>query len=188
MIIMKKNIMIASDLHGSFYYTRCLIEAYKKENPDMLLLLGDILYHGPRNDLPKEYNPKGVIELLNGIKQNIRSVRGNCDAEVDQMVLEFPIMAPFSILMLDDITIYATHGHINNIDNPPILQSGDILLYGHTHIPASEKFGNNNIYLNPGSVSIPKNGSVNSYMMIKDGIATWKNVESMDAYKTYNLK
>ena len=180
--------MVASDIHGSLYYTQKLYEAYLDENPDMLLLLGDILYHGPRNDLPRDYNPKGVIEILNGIKDNIRCVRGNCDSEVDQMVLDFPIMADYSIIMNVDLTIFVTHGHIFNTSNPPLLNKGDILLHGHTHVPVLEHFGNDNIYINPGSVSIPKNGSCNSYMIIEDGNGIWKDITTRETYKKENLK
>lgn len=170
------RIMIASDIHGSAYYCRKLIDRYKVEKPDKLLLLGDILYHGPRNDLPKEYNPKAVIELLNSMKEEIMCVRGNCDAEVDQMVLEFPIMAESCTLYSGSTMIFVTHGHTFNIQNPPMLKEGDILLHGHTHIPAKEKF-DGKIYINPGSVSIPKEGSRHGYMMLEDDVFTWKDLD-----------
>ena len=152
------KIMIASDIHGSAYYLEQLLNRYDEENPDKLLLLGDILYHGPRNDLPKGYAPKDVILLLNTHKEEILCVRGNCDTEVDQMVLDFPILADYCILYENGHMIFATHGHHYNMENPPMLKKGDILLHGHTHIPVSEEF-DERIYLNPGSVSIPKNGS-----------------------------
>ena len=128
------RLMIASDIHGSAFYCRQMVEAYKRERADRLLLLGDILYHGPRNDLPKDYAPKEVIAMLNPIKEHLLCVRGNCDTEVDQMVLEFPIMAEYCFLELDGQTILATHGHIWNPANPPMLKEGDILLNGHTHM------------------------------------------------------
>ncbi len=181
------KIMIASDIHGSAYYLRQLLERYKIEQPDKLLFLGDILYHGPRNDLPKGYAPKEVIELLNAIKEDILCVRGNCDTDVDQMVLEFPILADYCILYEQGHMIFATHGHIHNTANPPMLKAGDILLYGHTHIPAAEGFGGNYYYLNPGSISIPKEGSEHSYMMLEDGIFTWKNL-SGEAYQDFDLR
>ena len=137
------------------FYCNQLIEAYKQEQPDKLLLLGDLLYHGPRNDLPKDYAPKQVIEMLNAISDQLICVRGNCEAEVDQMVLNFPVLSESCILYIDGQTIYATHGHINSPANPPKLHNGDILLTGHTHIPAWEEY-DNFLYLNPGSVSIPK--------------------------------
>ena len=168
--------MIASDLHGSAYYCRQMIEAFRREGADRLLLLGDLLYHDPRNDLPEGYAPKEVIPLLNSLKPQLLCVRGNCDAEVDQMVLEFPILADYAVLPVGERLVYATHGHVHNLKNLPPLAPGDILLHGHTHIPAWEPFGENNLYLNPGSVSIPKNGSAHSYMTLEDGVFTWKDL------------
>lgn len=170
------KIMIASDIHGSAFYCRELLAAFEREQADKLLLLGDILYHGPRNDLPKEYAPKEVIALLNALKNKILCVRGNCDTEVDQMVLEFPILADYCILYAGERMIYATHGHVYNMASLPPLQAGDVLLHGHTHIPAWTKFGEENLYLNPGSVSIPKEGSAHGYMVLEDGNVTWKNL------------
>ncbi len=170
------KLMIASDIHGSLYYCQKMLEAFEQEKADRLLLLGDILYHGPRNDLPKEYAPKEVISLLNERKQNIFCVRGNCDTEVDQMVLEFPIMADYCILPYKDHLIYATHGHNHNLKNLPPLQKGDILLHGHTHIPAWTEFGENQLYVNPGSISIPKEDSAHSYMILDDEGFHWKDL------------
>ena len=170
------KLMIASDIHGSAYYCRKMLDAYKREGADRLLLLGDILYHGPRNDLPKDYNPKEVIAMLNPMKQELLCVRGNCDTEVDQMVLEFPILADYCFLEIDGRTIFASHGHHHNPKNPPMLKKGDILLNGHTHIPANEDMGDF-IYMNPGSVSIPKEGSAHGYMICESGEFTWKDVE-----------
>jgi putative phosphoesterase len=171
------KLMIASDIHGSAYYCKALLEAFEREQADRLLLLGDILYHGPRNDLPREYAPKEVIAMLNGIKDKLFCVRGNCDTEVDQMVLQFPILADYCILPVGKRLIYATHGHNFNLNALPPLQPGDILLHGHTHIPAWEGFGNGNLYLNPGSVSIPKAGSHNSYMILNEKTAQWKSLD-----------
>ena len=161
--------MIASDIHGSAYFCRKLLDAYKTSGAGRLILLGDILYHGPRNDLPKEYAPKEVISMLNGYKDQIYSVRGNCDTEVDQMVLEFPILADYALLADEGLTIYATHGHIYNKENLPPMQKGDILLHGHTHILTAERFGDNTI-LNPGSVSIPKGGNPPTYGILEDKV------------------
>ena len=152
------KLLIASDIHGSAYYCDKLLEAFEREKADRLVLLGDVLYHGPRNDLPREYAPKKVIEMLNGMKQKILCVRGNCDTEVDQMVLQFPVLADYAILPLGDRLVYLTHGHVYNSGKLPPLCPGDILLHGHTHIPACQE-SDSHIYLNPGSVSIPKDGS-----------------------------
>lgn len=107
--------MIASDLHGSAFYCRQMIKAFQREGADRLLLLGDLLYHGPRNDLPEGYAPKEVIPLLNSLKQKLLCVRGNCDAEVDQMVLDFPILADYAVLPVGGRLVYATHGHVHNL-------------------------------------------------------------------------
>ena len=171
------KLMIASDIHGSAFYCRQLLEAFDREQADRLLLLGDILYHGPRNDLPRDYAPKEVLAMLNERKDRIFCVRGNCDTEVDQMVLAFPILADYCILTAGDRLIYATHGHNHNLQALPPLQPGDILLHGHTHVPAWESFGSNNLYLNPGSVSIPKSGSAHSYMTLEEGAFCWKSLD-----------
>lgn len=169
------KLMIASDIHGSSYYCRKMIEAYRQEKADRLLLLGDLLYHGPRNDLPRDYNPKEVISMLNEIKNELLCVRGNCDTEVDQMVLDFPILAEYCLLELDGHTIFATHGHNFSPDNLPMLKEGDILLNGHTHIPANQNMGTYT-YMNPGSISIPKEGSAHGYM-IYDGEFRWRSLD-----------
>ena len=171
------KIMFASDIHGSAFYCRKMLDIYEKSGASRLVILGDILYHGPRNDLPKEYAPKEVIAMLNPLKDQIYAVRGNCDTEVDQMVLEFPILADYCILTVGNRLIYATHGHHFHLDSLPPLQPGDVLLHGHTHIPAWETFGAGNLYLNPGSVSIPKAGSQNSYMSLQDKSAVWKSLD-----------
>ncbi len=168
--------LIASDIHGSAYYCKQLLNVFQKEGADRLLLLGDILYHGPRNDLPKEYNPKEVISLLNPMSDKILSVRGNCEAEVDQMVLSFPTLADYAIIAIDKNIIYATHGHIYNEENPPALSKGAILLCGHTHVPKCnihEGF----IYMNPGSVSIPKEESHHGYMTLEENVFLWKDFD-----------
>ena len=156
------KLMIASDLHGSAGYCRAMLEALKREGSERLLLLGDLLYHGPRNDLPRDYAPKEVIALLNGVKNQLLCVRGNCEAEVDQMVLDFPVMAEYCVIFWGGRTVYATHGHQYHRGNLPPLQRGDILVHGHTHVPGWEFFGRDNLYLNPGSVSLPKEGSAHS--------------------------
>lgn len=170
------KLMIASDIHGAAGYCRQLLDAFDREGADRLLLLGDILYHGPRNDLPDEYAPKQVLAMLNARRERLFCVRGNCDTEVDQMVLDFPILADYAVFPLEDRLVYATHGHVFHTAHLPPLCPGDILLHGHTHVPAWESFGKNNLYLNPGSVSIPKNGSARSYMTLEGGVFTWKTL------------
>mgnify|MGYP000553872408 CR=1 FL=1 len=179
--------MIASDLHGSAYYCRQMLEAFEREGADRLFLLGDLLYHGPRNDLPREYAPKEVIPLLNGKKEKLLCVRGNCDAEVDQMVLEFPVLADYAVLPVGRRLIYATHGHIYHVKNLPPLAPGDVLLHGHTHVPAWTEFGQGNLYLNPGSVSIPKENSPHSYMTLEGNTMQWKELESSAVFHELTL-
>ena len=176
---------IASDIHGSAYYCEKLLGAYKREGTDKMLLLGDVLYHGPRNDLPEGYAPKKVIEMLNAMKNEILCVRGNCEAEVDQMVLEFPVLADYCIFYEAGHMIFATHGHVYNEKNVPPLKKGDVLLHGHTHVPKCTEH-ENYVYINPGSVSIPKEESAHSYMMLEDGKFFWKNLEG-EVYQTYSL-
>ena len=180
------KLLIASDLHGSAVFTRALLEAFAREQAGRLVLLGDLLYHGPRNDLPEGYAPKEVIPLLNGLRDRILCVRGNCDAEVDQMVLDFPLMADYAVLPLGETMIYLTHGHVYNKDHCPPLALGDILLHGHTHVPAWEPFGNGNLYLNPGSVSIPKNGSARGDLTLENGTFVWKTLAG-EVYHTLTL-
>ena len=167
--------MIASDLHGSAYYCKKMVEAFEREGADRLLMLGDLLYHGPRNDLPRDYAPKEVIPMLNGLKNKLCCVRGNCEAEVDQMVLHFPILSDSALLVLDGLTIHATHGHIHGPDTPPPLRQGDILLCGHFHVPVRRDCGRYT-YLNPGSAALPKENSPHSCMMLEDGQFTWLDV------------
>ena len=167
--------MIASDLHGSAYYCKKMVEAFEREGADRLLMLGD---------LPRDYAPKEVIPMLNGLKNKLCCVRGNCEAEVDQMVLDLPVMADYCILPAGEKLIYATHGHIYNGKNPPPLAEGDILLHGHTHVPAWTEFGQRNVCLNPGSLSIPKENSPHSYMILENGVFYWKDVETGEIYHT----
>ena len=152
------KLLIASDIHGSAYWCRKLLEVYETEKPDKLVLLGDILYHGPRNDLPREYAPKAVISMLSPLAEKILCVRGNCEAEVDQMVLPFPCMAPYSQLLVEDKTFYLTHGHHENPRNLPRLNPGDVFLSGHTHVKEDVQVEGVRCLI-PGSVSIPKDGS-----------------------------
>ncbi len=159
--------IIASDIHGSAFWCSKLCELIEKEKPDRLLLLGDLLYHGPRNDLPKDYAPKQVIPMLSKYKDIILAVRGNCEAEVDQMVLPFPCLADFAQVYADGHTLYLTHGHHANPDSLPPLVEGSIFLSGHTHVKLDE-MRNGIRCLNPGSVSIPKDGS-HSCLILENG-------------------
>lgn len=182
-IIMK--LIIASDLHGSAYWCGKLMDLIQQEQPDKLVLLGDLLYHGPRNDLPRDYAPKQVIPMLSELKDRIIAVRGNCEAEVDQMVLEFPVLADYCILYEAGHMIFATHGHIYHEKNVPPLKQGDVLLHGHTHVPkctVHETY----VYVNPGSVSIPKENSEHSYLMLENGTFSWKTLDGA-VYQTYSL-
>ena len=169
--------LIASDIHGSAYYARRLFDAFEREKAGRMLLLGDLLYHGPRNDLPRDYAPREVLALLNRYRDVLFCVRGNCDTEVDQMVLDFPIMADYGILPAGKHLLYFTHGHVFGRTSPPPLRPGDILLHGHTHVPAWEPFGEGQLYLNPGSVSIPKEGSPHSYMTFDGETFLWKDLD-----------
>ena len=161
------KLVIASDIHGSAYWCSKLCQLVEAEKPDRLVLLGDLLYHGPRNDLPRDYAPKQVIPMLSQYKDIILAVRGNCEAEVDQMVLPFPCMADFSQLYADGVTLYLTHGHHHNPGNLPPMPEGTVFLSGHTHVKIDE-ICNGIRCLNPGSVSIPKDGS-HSCLIFENG-------------------
>ena len=180
------KIMFASDIHGSAYYCEKMLECYRKEEAERLWILGDILYHGPRNDLPKEYAPKKVIAMLNAVKEEICAVRGNCDTEVDQMILEFPILADYSLLAVDGLKLYATHGHVYNEQHMPPLMPGDILIHGHTHIYEAKQVGEH-VILNPGSVSIPKGGNPPTYAVLEDGVFLVKDLDG-NVQKSMDLK
>lgn len=166
------KLLIASDIHGSAAFCRNLIEVIKRENADKVLLLGDILYHGPRNNLPEEYAPKEVAAMLNEIKGKLLCVRGNCDTEVDQMMLSFPVLSDSAMLFIDGMTIYASHGH----HDFPALEEGDVVISGHTHIPV-DYVKDGVRYINPGSVSIPKENSWHGYVILENGEFIWKNLE-----------
>ena len=171
------KLLIASDIHGDLDSMKKVLTAFESEGAEKLLLLGDLLYHGPRNDLPATYAPKAVIELLNANKNNIMTVRGNCDTEVDQMVLTFPILADYIYLSLDGLGIFATHGHHHNTQTPPPLRKGEILLHGHTHVLKCEEFGDENFYLNPGSAALPKENNPQTYMVYENRRFTVKDFD-----------
>lgn len=170
------KIFFMSDIHGSSHFLNKAIECYKKEGAQYMVILGDALYHGPRNHIPMGYNPKEVAEKLNFYRNNIIAVRGNCDSEVDQMLINYPMMSDYNTIFLNNRRIFLTHGHLYNKDNMPPLVEGDIFIYGHTHIPLIETF-NGITMINPGSISIPKGESENSYGILEEGVFTIKNLE-----------
>ena len=169
------KLVIASDIHGSAYWCQKLMTLVEQENPDKLILLGDLLYHGPRNDLPREYAPKRVIPMLEQHREKILAVRGNCEAEVDQMVLSFPCMSDYALLDLGGKSFYLTHGHKWNPEQLPPLSEGTVFLYGHTHVKL-DKVVDGVRCLNPGSVSIPKDGS-HSCLVYENGEFTVRILE-----------
>ena len=169
------KLIIASDIHGSAFWCSKLMDLVETEQPDKLLLLGDLLYHGPRNDLPRDYAPKQVIPMLSKYADRILAVRGNCEAEVDQMVLPFPCMSDSAQVLVDGTTMYLTHGHHHNPENLPLLPEGSIFLSGHTHVKL-DVVKNGIRCLNPGSVSIPKDGS-HSCLVWEDGTFSFRILE-----------
>ena len=182
------RMVIGSDLHGAPDSLIFLTDRVRELKPDRVVLLGDLLYHGPRNPLPGGYGPKGMPDLFRTLMDlaPVTAVRGNCDTEVDQMVLDFPILADYAVLPVGGRLVYATHGHVHNLKNLPPLAPGDVLLHGHTHIPAWTEFGEGNLYLNPGSVSIPKEGSAHSYMTLEGETFLWKTLEG-EVYRELEL-
>ena len=163
------KLMIASDLHGSLAAAEKLFERFEAEKPEKLVLLGDLLYHGARNDLPERYDTKGLTALLKRYADRILAVRGNCDAEIDQMVLQFPIMADYILMYVDGREWIVTHGHVFNEEKMIPHPADCILIHGHTHVKVLEKHGDF-YYLNPGSTSIPKDDEKGSYMIYEDGV------------------
>lgn len=180
------KLLIASDLHGSAYYCEKLIKRIEQECVEGVVFLGDILYHGPRNALPVEYEPMKVAEMLNAKKDLITCVRGNCDSEVDQMVLEFPITADYSVAYYGERRLFFTHGHVYGKSNPPALKKGDVVVYGHVHVQDGEE-SNGLIFVNPGSVSIPKCGTPHGYIVFENGVFYYKDLLTGETFKTLAL-
>ena len=169
--------MIASDIHGSLFYAEKLFQRFEEEKPEKMILLGDLLYHGARNDLPEGYNTKGLTALLNSYKDQLMAVRGNCDAEIDQTVLAFPIMADYLEMYVDGRRWIVTHGHVFDEKSMPAHNAGTVLLHGHTHLKVLENCGDF-YYVNPGSVSIPKDeDQIRSYMIYENGVFTIKDLD-----------
>lgn len=163
------KLMFASDIHGSLSATQRVLELFEQNESQWLIILGDVLNHGPRNPLPEGYNPPQVAELLNKFADKIIAVRGNCDSEVDQMLLKFPMMAPWQQILLNNQRLFLTHGHLYHPAELPPLSQKDVLVYGHTHLPVAEQRGD--IYcFNPGSVSLPKGGNVPSFGILDKGV------------------
>lgn len=174
--------IIASDIHGSAYYCNLLKERYLAEHAEKLILLGDLLYHGARNPLPREYDTLKCAAILNSIKEEILCVKGNCDSDVDTLVLEFPIKNDFAILPVGARTMILTHGHKTLAH----LKKGDVLAIGHFHVPAFEE-RENCTYVNCGSVSIPKENSLHSYLVLDGNILLWKDLETGDVFRRETL-
>ena len=180
------KILFASDLHGSASAAEKVLERLEKEGADRFFLLGDLLYHGPRNDLPDRYEPREVIRLLNESPIVPLCVRGNCDAEVDQMVLNFPVMADYAALFLEGRMVFLTHGHLFNEENLPKLGKGDVLIHGHTHVHCALPQGDYT-YLNPGSAALPKEGQPKSYMIYEDGLFSFRALETGEELLAWRL-
>lgn len=181
------KLMFASDIHGSLPSCTKMLNRFDEEGAERLFLLGDILYHGPRNDLPEGYAPKEVIKLLNARKDKLFCVRGNCDTEVDQMVLEFPILADYALLYLEGRQAFITHGHVYNTSNPPFIGKGDMLIHGHTHVQTVDT-SRDYVYINPGSVSLPKENNEKSYMTYEDGVFRIKALDTRQVQFEYSIK
>ena len=181
------KLIIASDIHGSARWCAELLSAFETEGADKLVLLGDLLYHGPRNDFPDDYSPRKVFAMLNSIKDKLTCVRGNCDSEVDQMVLEFPIMADYALIDHNGKTLFLTHGHLFNADMPPLLKKGDVLFNGHFHTPENRILENGVSYANCGSVSLPKEGYPHSYILIDGNVMYWKDLETGGIFDCLDL-
>ena len=181
------KLMFASDIHGDIVGATKTLDAFGRENAEKLIILGDLLYFGPRNTLKDSYNPQAVIKLLNENKEKLLCVRGNCDAEVDQMVLEFPIMAEYAYLCVDGLNMLLTHGHKINKENAN-LNSKELLIHGHTHVLCIEEFGKGNLYINPGSTTYPKENNSPSYMVYENGVFSIKHLDSGETIKELDLR
>ena len=179
--------VIASDIHGSADWCEKLLNVFQTEKADKLILLGDILYHGPRNDFPDGYCPKNVFAMLNAIKDKILCIRGNCDSEVDQMVLEFPCLADYALVDGGVCTLFATHGHLYNKETPPLLKDTDVLLNGHFHTPEFLRM-QTGYYANCGSVALPKAGYPHSCIVYENGVFSFKNLETGEIFQTHTVK
>lgn len=181
------KLFIASDIHGDLEAASAVAQRYRESGADRLILLGDLLYHGPRNDLPENYAPKKVIELLNSLKDDILCVRGNCEAEVDQMVLDFPVLADYALIEADGVQMFITHGHKYNMSTLPPLKKGDVLLHGHTHVTAATPFGNKNTYINPGSAALPKENTPKGYIIYESRKFSFRRLSDGCEFMEYSV-
>ena len=168
------KLLIASDLHGSAYYTKKLLERYRAENAEQLILLGDIYNHGPRNPLPEGYDPMGVAALLNPLSAVLTVVKGNCDSDVDTMISEFDFVSE-AVLYLDEKKIFLQHGDRYSIQNLP-KNCGDAFIYGHYHTGFLKRAGNV-VVANCGSISLPKENTAHSYIVLERGELVLKDIE-----------
>lgn len=186
-----KTYAIASDIHGSAVWCEKFLAAAENAGAEHILLLGDLLYHGPRNDLPDGYDTRKVSALLSSVKDRVLCVRGNCDSEVDQMVLPFPILADYALFTFETAEktarLFLTHGHLFNAETPPQLNAGDVLFNGHFHVPCRKITSNGAYYMNCGSVSLPKDGSPHSFVLLKNGKFTWIDLASGKAFDEFSL-
>lgn len=182
------KLMFASDIHGDIACAEKMMSAFEREGAQKLFLLGDLLYFGPRNKLTENYDPQAVVRLLNGNKEKLLSVRGNCDAEIDQMLIEFPIMADYAYLSVDGYSMLLAHGHLMNKENAPNLRADEILVHGHTHVLCIERFGEGNLYINPGSTTYPKENNPPSYMVYEDCVFSIRELDSGRIIKEIDLR
>lgn len=167
------KVVVISDIHGSKFYANKIIEIMNDENPDKLILLGDLYYHGPRNPLTGEYNPGEVANILNSFKDKIIAIKGNCDAEVDEMISEFKLNEYLEV-EINNRKVFLSHGHKYNIDSLPPVEF-DVMLYGHFHMGFIHE-ENGMIIANPGSISLPKNNTKNSYLVIDEEKISLKDI------------
>lgn len=181
------KIVFASDIHGSAFWCEKLLEFCRRQNPDKIVLLGDLLYHGPRNPLPDGHNPQGVAQMLSSIKEKLVCVRGNCDAEVDQMVLPFPIMADYALMQAGNRTLYLTHGHLFSHENVPPVERGTVLFNGHFHVPCHKQLDCGVLYVNCGSVALPKENSAHSCMLLDGDKLVWIDLATGKSFDEIKL-
>ena len=181
------KIVIASDIHGSFYWCDKLLQFFRRSGAEKLVLLGDLLYHGPRNPFPDGYDTAKVYDALNAVRDKLICVRGNCDSEVDQMVLDFPMLADYSVMPYGNKTLFFTHGHLFNETVLPPLKAGDVLFNGHFHTPKRVTLAGGMTYVNDGSVALPKDGTPHSCVLLQDGVLSFIDLATGEPFLTTEL-